>query len=45
MTKSLHAGLCSRSDVTAARLATNGLTVVSTAVIGDRRFWDLYGLN
>lgn len=43
MTKPLHAGLCSRSGVTAARLAYEGFTADSTAVSGDRGFWDLYG--
>jgi 2-methylcitrate dehydratase PrpD len=43
MTKPLHAGLCARSGVTAARLADEGFTAGSTAVSGDRGFWDLYG--
>jgi 2-methylcitrate dehydratase PrpD len=43
MTKPLHAGLCSRAGVTAARLAKAGLTTDATAVSGDRGFWDLYG--
>lgn len=43
MTKPLHAGLCARSGVTAARLANEGFTADSTAVSGDRGFWDLYG--
>jgi 2-methylcitrate dehydratase PrpD len=43
MTKPLHAGLCARSGVTAARLAANGFTADATAVSGDRGFWDLYG--
>ena len=43
MTKPLHAGLCARSGVTAARLAAEGFTADSTAVSGDRGFWDLYG--
>jgi len=42
-TKPLHAGLCSRSGVTAARLAREGLTADPRAVSGDRGFWDLYG--
>jgi 2-methylcitrate dehydratase PrpD len=43
MTKPLHAGLCARSGVTAARLAAEGFTADATAVSGDRGFWDLYG--
>ena len=43
MTKPLHAGLCARSGVTAARLADEGFTADPTAVSGDRGFWDLYG--
>lgn len=43
MTKPLHAGLCSRSGVTAARLAETGFTADSSAISGDRGFWDLYG--
>jgi len=43
MTKPLHAGLCARSGVTAARLAREGLTADSRAVTGDKGFWDLYG--
>lgn len=43
MTKPLHAGLCSRSGVTAARLARDGLTASETAISGERGFWDLYG--
>lgn len=43
MTKPLHAGLCARSGVTAARLAYEGFTADPTAVSGDRGFWDLYG--
>jgi len=43
MTKPLHAGLCSRSGVTAARLAARGFTADSQAVSGDRGFWDRYG--
>jgi len=43
MTKPLHAGLCSRSGVTAARLARDGLTADAAAVSGEKRFWDLYG--
>ena len=42
MTKPLHAGLCSRSGVTAATLAREGLTATRTAVSGDRGVWDLY---
>jgi 2-methylcitrate dehydratase PrpD len=41
-TKPLHAGLCSRSGVTAARLAAAGLTADAAAISGDRGFWDLY---
>lgn len=43
MTKPLHAGLCSRSGVTAALLARDGLTASATAISGERGFWDLYG--
>lgn len=43
MTKPLHAGLCSRSGVTAARLAAGGFTANETAISGSRGFWDLYG--
>ena len=43
MTKPLHAGLCTRSGVTAALLAENGFTADTTAVSGDGGFWDLYG--
>ena len=43
MTKPLHAGLCSRSGVTAASLARAGLTTSRTAISGERGFWDLYG--
>lgn len=43
MTKPLHAGLCSRSGVTASRLAADGFTADSAAISGDRGFWDLYG--
>lgn len=42
-TKPLHAGICSRSGVTSARLAAQGLTADAAAVSGDRGFWDLYG--
>lgn len=45
MTKPLHAGLCSRSGVTAARLASEGFTADAVAVSGDRGFWDLYGTS
>nr|WP_233340963.1 MmgE/PrpD family protein [Haloprofundus sp. MHR1] len=43
MTKPLHAGLCSRSGVTAARLAADGFTADAAAISGERGFWDLYG--
>lgn len=43
MTKPLHAGLCSRSGVTAALHARGGYTAGSTAISGDGGFWDLYG--
>lgn len=43
MTKPLHAGLCARSGITAARLACQGFTADSDAISGDRGFWDLYG--
>ncbi len=42
MTKPVHAGLCARSGVTAARLAREGVTADSRAVTGDGGFWDLY---
>ncbi|QZP39781.1 MmgE/PrpD family protein [Halobaculum magnesiiphilum] len=42
MTKPLHAGLCCRSGVTAATLARDGLTATTTAISGDKGFWDLY---
>ena len=38
MTKPLHAGLCSRAGVTAARLARDGLTADATAISGERGF-------
>jgi len=43
MTKPLHAGLCARSGVTAARLAQTGFSADATAISGERGFWDLYG--
>jgi len=43
MTKPLHAGLCSRAGVTAARLARDGLNADTTAISGEKGFWDLYG--
>jgi 2-methylcitrate dehydratase PrpD len=43
MTKPLHAGLASRSGVTAAVLAADGFTADATAISGERGFWDLYG--
>lgn len=43
MTKPLHAGLASRSGVTAARLALGGLTADAEAISGPGGFWDLYG--
>lgn len=43
MTKPLHAGLCSRSGVTASRLASDGFTADTAAISGQRGFWDLYG--
>lgn len=43
MTKPLHAGLCSRSGVTATLLARNGFTADAAALSGERGFWDLYG--
>lgn len=42
MTKPLHAGLCARSGVTAASLASKGFTADATAVSGEDGFWDLY---
>ncbi|WP_266082355.1 MmgE/PrpD family protein [Haladaptatus caseinilyticus] len=42
MTKPLHAGHCSRSGITASRLASNGLTADEAAISGERGFWDLY---
>ena len=41
--KPAHAGLCSRSGVTAARMAESGFTADGTAISGDGGFWDLYG--
>ena len=43
MTKPVHAGLCARSGVTAARLASEGVTADPRAVTGEGGFWDLYG--
>lgn len=43
MTKPLHAGLASRSGVTAAQLAADGFTSGRDAVSGPQGFWDLYG--
>lgn len=43
MMKPVHAGLCSRSGVTAARLAATGITTDETAISGRQGFWDLYG--
>lgn len=43
MTKPLHAGLASRSGVTAALLAAEGFTAGTAAIGGERGFWDLYG--
>jgi 2-methylcitrate dehydratase PrpD len=43
MTKPLHAGFASRSGVTAATLAAEGVTADAEAISGDRGFWDLYG--
>ena len=43
MTKPLHAGLASRSGITAAFLAAEGFTSGANAVSGARGFWDLYG--
>lgn len=45
MTKPLHAGLASRSGVTAATLAEDGFTADATAISADRGFWDLYGVD
>lgn len=42
-TKPIHAGLCSRSGVTAAQLAADGATANETAISGTEGFWDLYG--
>ncbi|WP_101295897.1 MmgE/PrpD family protein [Halegenticoccus soli] len=42
MTKPLHAGLCSRSGVTASLLAIDGFTADTAAISGERGFWDLY---
>lgn len=43
MTKPLHAGLCSRSGITAAHLAADEFTADATAISGDQGFWSLYG--
>lgn len=43
MTKPLHAGIASRSGVTAAQVAAAGLTSGARAISGDGGFWDLYG--
>jgi 2-methylcitrate dehydratase PrpD len=43
MTKPLHAGLASRSGVTAAALAAEGFDSGTGAIGGDGGFWDLYG--
>lgn len=43
MTKPLHAGIASRSGVTAAQVASAGLTSGARAISGDGGFWDLYG--
>lgn len=43
MTKPLHAGLASRSGVTAVRLAQGGLTADEAAISGTDGFWDLFG--
>jgi 2-methylcitrate dehydratase PrpD len=43
MTKPVHAGLASRSGVTAALLAREGVTADARAVSGETGFWDLYG--
>jgi 2-methylcitrate dehydratase PrpD len=45
MTKPLHAGLCARSGVTAARLAGQGFTAGDAVISGDRGFWDRYGIG
>lgn len=45
MTKPLHAGLATRSGITAASLAEAGVTADSSAISGDRGFWDVYGEN
>jgi len=42
MTKPVHAGLASRSGVTAALLAREGVTADPTAISGDGGFWALY---
>lgn len=42
MTKPLHAGLASRSGVTAAKLAANGFTGGETVFEGSAGFWNLY---
>ncbi|ERG94724.1 MAG: uncharacterized protein involved in propionate catabolism [Haloquadratum walsbyi J07HQW2] len=42
MTKPLHAGLCSRSGVTAATLVSDGLTAGRAAISGEQGFYDLY---
>lgn len=42
MTKPLHAGLASRSGVTAAVLAADGFTAGENAIEGSKGFWSLY---
>lgn len=43
MTKPLHAGLASRSGVTAALLAAEGTTADAEAIGGTGGFWSVYG--
>jgi 2-methylcitrate dehydratase PrpD len=45
MTKPLHAGLCARSGVTAARLAGQGFTAGDAVISGERGFWERYGVD
>ena len=42
MTKPLHAGLASRSGITAAMLAAGGFTAGKKAINGEKGFWSLY---
>lgn len=43
MTKPLHAGLATRSGMTAASLANAGVTADAAAISGSRGFWHMFG--